>query len=177
MNKTLAFAAAAALALGAATPALAGWKLVESNQPVAVAKTGMSVRPDAQWNRSPVKPIKTAEIWSLDGASLNELYLVGTLAPGGTLYRDTKKKDAPLPLLKAGMELTDIPQFAQTPPRVALAAPGVPPSSPGRGGGSPGPGRHRGTWWSRTWRGHWPKTSAAATSPPRCLPTSPHPVT
>lgn len=120
--KKFAFAlAAVALAAAPAAPALAGWKLVEQGKPVAVAKSTLKVTPGEAWNRGSLRPIKTSEIWTLDGVNLNELYFVTGLAAGGTLYRDTKKKDQPLPKFKAGMELTEIPEFVESSTRLALS--------------------------------------------------------
>lgn len=120
MNKIALALAAAALAALPATPALAGWKLVEQGKATTVAKSSMSVTPGEAWNRGSVRPIKTSEIWTLDGVNLNEVYFVGGLAAGGTLYRDVKKKDQPLPKFKAGMELTEIPEFVESSTRLAL---------------------------------------------------------
>lgn len=120
MKKLLVLAATAALLAAPAAPALAGWKLVEKDQPVTVAKGTMSVRPDAQWNRWSTRPIKTSEIWTIDGTELNELYFVDGLGAGGTLFKDARKKDAPLPALSAKAELSDIPEFVESSVRVAL---------------------------------------------------------
>lgn len=119
MKKYLVVAAAVVMASSFATPALAGWKLVTGDQPVTVAKGTLSVRPDASWNRSPYRPIKNSEIWSIDGASLNELYFVSSLMPGQTLYADARKKDAPLPKFGAKVELSDIPEFVESSIRIA----------------------------------------------------------
>lgn len=112
--------AAAALLIAPAAPALAGWKLVEKDQPTVVAKGTMTIRPNASWNRWSTRPIKTSEIWTIDGPELNELYFVDGLMPGGTLFKDARKKDAPLPLLSAKAELADIPEFVESSLRVAL---------------------------------------------------------
>ncbi|HMO74191.1 MAG TPA: hypothetical protein PKD48_02515 [Sphingopyxis sp.] len=103
-----------------ATPALAGWKLVPAGQPVAVAKSGMTVTPDGDWNRWTARPIKTSEVWTLDGTSLNELYFVGGLADGGTLFRDIAKKARPLPKFSKTMLLPDVVEFFETSTRTAL---------------------------------------------------------
>ena len=120
MKKLLVLAAGAALLAAPATPVLAGWKLVEKDQPVTVAKGTMTIRPDARWNRWSTRPIKTSEIWTIDGPELNELYFVDGLAAGGTLFKDARKKDAPLPTLSAKAELADIPEFVESSLRVAL---------------------------------------------------------
>ena len=109
--------AAAALA---ATPALAGWKLVPAGQPIAVAKSAMTVTPETDWNRWTARPIKTSEVWTLDGTSLNELYFVAALPEGKTLFRDAAKKDRPLPKFSKTMLLPDVVEFYESSTRTAL---------------------------------------------------------
>lgn len=109
-----------ALAIGSTTPALAGWKLVPHGTAVKVAKGTLSVTPGDDWNRWTGHPIDKGESWTLDGMSLNELYFVSGLAPGETLFKDAAKKDAPLPPLRAAMQLTDIPDFVESSIRIRL---------------------------------------------------------
>jgi len=59
------------------------------------------VTPSEDWNRNTDRPIKKGEVWTLDGAVLNELYFVSGLAAGETLFRDLDKKENPLPKLGA----------------------------------------------------------------------------
>ncbi len=117
-------AIAAALAMGAlatlpAAPALA-WKLIPQNVAVKVAKGPLTVTPGEAWNKSGPRPIPKGELWTLDGASINELYFVSGLVGGETLYRDAKKKERPLPQFRAAMQLTDIPEFFESSNRIAL---------------------------------------------------------
>lgn len=111
---------ALALATLPAGPAVAGWKLMSPGAAVVVAKGTLRVTPGEAWNRSSVRPIPKSELWTLDGALLNELYFVSDLLPGETLYRDAAKKDRPLPKLGGAMQLTDIPEFFESSNRVAL---------------------------------------------------------
>lgn len=111
---------AVALAATPLAPALAGWKLVPQAQSIAVAKGSLSVTPSEAWNRQTARPIKKGEVWTLDGLGLNELYFVSGLIPGETLYKDTNKKDRPLPAMRAGMQLTDLPELFESSNRVAL---------------------------------------------------------
>ena len=111
---------AAALAVAPAAPALAGWKLVPEAKPIAVAKSTLTVTPGEAWNRQTYRPIKKGELWTLDGLALNELYFVSGLIPGETIYKDTKKKDAPLPVMRAGMQLTDLPELFESSNRIVL---------------------------------------------------------
>lgn len=103
-----------------ATPALAGWKLVPAGQSAAVAKSSMTVTPGEDWNRWSARPIKTSEVWTLDGTSLNELYFVAALPEGKTLFRDAAKKDRPLPKFSKAMLLPDVVEFYESSTRTAL---------------------------------------------------------
>jgi hypothetical protein len=120
MNKGGWFVAMAAWAFVVAAPAQAGWKLVDHAKEVAVAGGAMKITPGRDWNRAPGKPIKEGERWTLDGLNLNELYFVGGLAPGGTLFPNIDKKRNPLPAFASSMQLTDIPDFYESSTRVAL---------------------------------------------------------
>ena len=113
-------AALAAAGLMISVPAQAGWKLVDHAKAVKVAKGRLTVTAGEDWNRSPYRPIKAAEVWTLDGDNLNELYFVSGLAPGLPLFQQLDKKNNPLPKLSSTMELTDIPDFYESSIRVAL---------------------------------------------------------
>lgn len=114
MNRSIKLALAAALLVAPAAPALAGWKLAAAGQPVAVAKSTLKVTPGEEWNKGSFRPVKKSEVWTIDGAQLNELYFVSGLIGGETMFRDMKKKDAPLPKFAATMGLTDIPEFVES---------------------------------------------------------------
>lgn len=101
-------------------PALAGWKLMKQGAPVAVAKGTLRVTPHEDWNRTSARPIPKGELWTIDGALLNELYFVSGLLPGETLYRDAAKKERPLPKLGVATQLTDIPEFFESSNRLVL---------------------------------------------------------
>jgi hypothetical protein len=120
MKRLSVLALAAALVAVPAAPVLAGWKLVEPNAPVAVGKSAMKVTPSEMWNRWSVRPVKQGEVWTRDGTNLNELYFVTGLPAGMTLYRDTQKKERPLPKLSAKMDLTEIPEFYESSTRLVL---------------------------------------------------------
>lgn len=120
MKKLTATLLAATLVAVPAAPALAGWKLIDQDERVKVAKSTMHVTPGEDWNRWSHRPIKRSEVWTLDGTNLNEVYFVSGLEPGQTLYRDRKKKEQPLPTFSASMELTDIPDFVESSTRLAL---------------------------------------------------------
>jgi hypothetical protein len=111
---------AVALAAAPAAPALAGWKLVPQAKPIAVAKGTLTITPAEAWNRQTSRPIPKGELWTLDGLGLNELYFVSGLIPGETIYKDTKKKDRPLPQMTRTTQLTDIPELFESSNRVVL---------------------------------------------------------
>lgn len=120
MNRDMIAAAVLAATAMAATPAFAGWKLVPADQPIAVAKSSMTVTPAEDWNRWTARPIKTSEVWTLDGTSLNELYFVAALPEGKTLFRDAAKKEQPLPTFSKSMLLPDVVEFFESSTRTAL---------------------------------------------------------
>ncbi|QYJ07978.1 hypothetical protein [Qipengyuania flava] len=120
MKKLIAALLGFALVTAPVTPAIAGWKLMEQGESVKVAKGSLYVTPGEDWNRWSVRPIKTSEIWTLDGTSLNELYFVSNLPSGKTLFRDANKKERPLPKFSSSMDLTEIPEFVESSTRLAL---------------------------------------------------------
>lgn len=120
MKRLSVLALAAALAALPAAPVLAGWKLVEEDKPVVIGKSSMKVTPSENWNRWSVRPVKEGEIWTRDGTNLNELYFVTGLPAGMTLYKDTQKKERPLPKLSAKLDLTEIPEFYESSTRLVL---------------------------------------------------------
>lgn len=109
-----------ALLAGGITPAQAGWKRVDANTPVAVAKSGLTAKPERSWNRWTIRPVKQSEVWTIDGLSLNELYFVAGLPAGKPMLREFDKKDAPLPKFSAAMLPTDLVDFVETSSRSAM---------------------------------------------------------
>lgn len=101
-------ALATAGALVAATPALAGWKVVPQGQRTQVAKSAMSVSPADPWNRNTKRPSTKGESWTLDGESLNQVSFFAGLDDGETIYKDKEKKEKPLPKFKSSMLPTDV---------------------------------------------------------------------
>lgn len=120
MKRIYLIGAVLAVASQPASPALAGWKLSPHGATTAVARGLLKVTPGEGWNRSSARPIKKGEVWTLDGQTLNELYFISSLIAGETIFRDVDKKNRPLPKLRNGMELTDIPEFFESSGRIAL---------------------------------------------------------
>ena len=120
MKKLSAILAVAALVAAPVAPAVAGWKLIEAQTPVAIGKSTMQVTPGQKWNRWSARPVKQSEIWTRDGVNLNELYFVTGLPAGMTLYKNTQKKERPLPVLSKTLDLTEIPEFYESSTRLVL---------------------------------------------------------
>lgn len=120
MKKLFALMMAAILLALPSAPALAKWKLVEQNAPVEVAKSDMAVTPGEVWNRWTRRPVKQSEVWTRDGVNLNELYFIGGLPEGKTLFKEVDKKERPLPKLSKSLDLTEIPEFYESSSRLAL---------------------------------------------------------
>jgi hypothetical protein len=120
MGKSRILTVLAATSILVSSPAWAGWKLIEHDEQVKVAKGKLRVTPGEDWNRWSSRPVKRSEVWTLDGTALNEVYFISGLVAGDTLFRDRDKKNNPLPTLEKSMLLTDIPDFYESSSRIAL---------------------------------------------------------
>lgn len=118
--RALMTAAVTAALLASGSPAVAGWSVMAKAQPVAVAKSAMTVTPGEDWNRWSVRPSKRGETWTLDGVGLNELSFFGGVLPGEAIYRERSKKDEPLPKFDARMLPPDIVQAVEGSYRILL---------------------------------------------------------
>ena len=121
MKMHIRLAIVCAMALAATTPALA-WKLVKIGDQIIVGKSSMVITAPTQWNRATYGPIKGSEQWTLDGLTLNELYVAGDIASGKPLLYELNKKDNPLPKFADTMQLTDLPDLVERTWRVARSA-------------------------------------------------------
>jgi hypothetical protein len=110
------------LTLGSAA-ANAGYKLMEAHQPVAVAKSNLTVTPDRRWSKLGARPGRNAESWTIDGMELNDLTFVVGIEDGKPLFRDIDKANNPLPRFSATMLAPDIAQLFEASYRVALGTP------------------------------------------------------
>ena len=117
-NKILLTIVAASLA--GAPAAAANWTVMAHGQPVAVAKSSLTVTPRSDWNRWSVRPSSKGEIWTLDGVALNELDFFAAVAPGEPLFKERNKKDQPLPKFNASMTAPDIVQMFEASNRILL---------------------------------------------------------
>jgi len=111
------------LLLASATAAIAGNTLIVPGQPVAVAKSTLTVVPSREWNKLGARPGRNTESWTLDGAPLNEVTFYGGIENDRTLFREVSKKEKPLPRFAATMLLTDIPALVESSYRIALDTP------------------------------------------------------
>ncbi len=111
------------LALALAAPAQAGYKLMPAGQSVAVAKSGLTVRPAQPWNKIGARPGRNAETWTLDGIPLNDLTFYGGIANDTALFREVDKRDRPLPRFSSTMLIPDIAQLFEGSYRVAVGTP------------------------------------------------------
>ena len=113
---------AVGLALVAA-PVAAGNRLIAAGQPVAVARSALTVTPSVEWNRLGARPGRSSESWTFDGDALNDLTFYGGIEPEQTLFREVSKRIRPLPRVKATMLVTDIPALVENSYRIALDTP------------------------------------------------------
>ena len=113
-----------ALALAAvALPANASYRLMSPGQSVVILKSLMTVTPTIHWNRVSNKPGKSAEVWTLDGAALNDVTFYAGIPDNTAIVRDTEKATRPLPRFSATMLAPDIAQLFEATYRVALGTP------------------------------------------------------
>jgi hypothetical protein len=106
--------------LATSAPAIAGYKLIPPNKPVAVAKGAIRVTPANAWNRLTSRPGRYAESWTLDGLTLNDITFYGGIGNDTTLFRELDKKNRPLPRFSSTMLLPDIAQLFEASYRVAV---------------------------------------------------------
>jgi hypothetical protein len=103
-----------------AAPAQADWSLREDGKPAKVNRAGLEITPQGDWNRWSASPSKRGEIWTIDGLSLNELTVFGGILNGEAIYRETDKKDNPLPKFKSDMLPPDLVELFEASTRIVL---------------------------------------------------------
>jgi hypothetical protein len=114
---------AGALIASVAVPALAGWAVMKSDAEVKVAKSTMTVKPGADWNRSSLRPSRRSEAWTRDGVNLNELTFFGAIAEGESILRQGWTTTEKLPKFKSDMLPTDIVEMFEATNRMVLQSP------------------------------------------------------
>ncbi len=110
----------AGLSLAVTAPAVAGFKLMPAGVSVAVAKSGLTVKPSVPWNKLGARPGRQAESWTFDGLSLNDVTFYGGILNDTTLFREVDKTRKPLPRFSATMLAPDIAQLFEGSYRVAV---------------------------------------------------------
>ena len=96
----------------AATPASAH-SLHKQGVPVTVADSGLTILPSRDWNQLSGRIGKNTEIWTLDGAQLNDVTFYGGIAPGNPLVKERSKSRAPLPKFTKTTLLAEIPDLLE----------------------------------------------------------------
>lgn len=107
----------------AAVPASAAYRLMVPGQRVVILKSPLTVTPSIHWNRISTKPGKSAEVWTLDGAALNDVTFYAGIVDDRPIVRDSDKTDRPLPRFSATMLAPDIAQLFEATYRIALGTP------------------------------------------------------
>lgn len=103
------------------TAALAtGWTVMPANKVIGVAKGGLTVTPRGAWNRSSMRPSRRGEVWTRDGAALNELTFFAGISDGEAILRQGYTAGKPLPRFKSDMLPTDIVQLFEVTNRSLL---------------------------------------------------------
>lgn len=112
-----------AVVLAAAIPAMAGNKLISPGARTVVAKSVLAVTPTREWNKLGARPGRSAETWTIDGDTLNDVTFYGGIADNKTLFAEVDKRNKPLPRVSSTMLITDIPVLFENSYRIALDTP------------------------------------------------------
>tara|TARA_Y100000588_G_C14154786_1_gene882159 strand:- start:751 stop:1317 length:567 start_codon:yes stop_codon:yes gene_type:complete len=88
----------------------ASFKLVK---PITTKVHGIELTPSSSWNKANFNRHKKSEVWTKDGLGLNELYIIGNLNDGETIFKSTNK-ELPLPGFKKNMLPNEIEEFLKT---------------------------------------------------------------
>ncbi|MCC2608151.1 hypothetical protein [Planctobacterium marinum] len=74
---------------------------------------GFSVLPATSWSKSPFEPGEKAEVWTIDGYSLNQMLVFGEIKEGETLLKETSK-ELPMPKFRAEMLPNELEDLVKT---------------------------------------------------------------
>jgi hypothetical protein len=113
MMKPVLAMVALSTAIAAAVPALAN-SLISPGPRPGIAGSGLSAKPDGEWNRLSRNFGKNVETWTIDGDTLNKVTFYGGIPSGRPLLREIDKKRQPLPTVTANMLITDIPALLES---------------------------------------------------------------
>ncbi|MCF2910932.1 hypothetical protein L1285_21745 [Pseudoalteromonas sp. DL2-H2.2] len=90
--------------------ACAAFKLVKSQQTTV---HGITLTPTSTWNKAGFNQHKKSELWTKDGLGLNELYIIGNINEGESIFK-SHNKELPLPSFKTGMLPNELEEFIKT---------------------------------------------------------------
>lgn len=83
----------------------------EKGKPAEVADSPLTVTPPRDWNRLDARPGKHAETWTLDGEQLNDITFFAGIEPGRPLVKERNRKREPLPMVRSGTLLIEVPEL------------------------------------------------------------------
>lgn len=93
-------------------------RLIDANEAVSVARSGLTVTPGIEWNRISQRPGNRTERWTLDGELLNDVLFFAEVGDGDTLFREVNRRESPLPQFASNMLLVDVPDFLESSLRI-----------------------------------------------------------
>lgn len=82
-------------------------------KPVTVSAHGIEITPVTSWSKMNLNPHKKSDIWTKDGFGLNELFIIGNIADGETIFKSVNK-ELPLPQFKSNMLPNELEEFIKT---------------------------------------------------------------
>jgi hypothetical protein len=100
--------------------ATVGYRLVPPGQ-VRIAKTILTVRPDAAWNKVTGLP-PGEEIWTRNGPLIDSITFVVGLHDGAAIVRQTATTDRQVPVFHADMSPDDLATMIESYYRISLEA-------------------------------------------------------
>lgn len=81
--------------------------------PGQVSTQGLTLTPARHWNKSPFSPGPKVSLWTGDGEALNQLFVIGGIEDGETLFKAASKELA-MPTFSADMLPNELVNFAVT---------------------------------------------------------------
>lgn len=88
--------------------------LVAAGDHQAVARSSIATTSTGEWNKLSRSDGPGTETWTRDGDGLNKIVFFGGIAVGMPIFKETNRKEAPLPKVAANMLLPDIPVLLES---------------------------------------------------------------